>query len=421
VDRFISGLKDNIKHTVLCQKPDTLLSAYWYSRQYEKSYLSSARRSFPLPIATTKAPPGREIRNREPNGRPREPRKCWYCPDIWVAGHKCQPMKRALYAIQMQGNSEDEESEEIIQVQEPPQTDTENLVSQDKVVDNLMHISVSAYTGSPSESTISLLLKLKGAPAIALADTGSTNTFLDYKYAIKHNISMQPTTARTVTVAGGGTLVSEVVAKNCQFQIEGQTFQADFRILKLQGSDIILGVNWFKSYNPVTFDFVDRKLSLAKDGITHTFHDHLVPKENLIISAEECAKLLDHGAAGYLLQSPTELDTCPSKLPQNNNTNASVDILQEFEDIFSPPTGLPPHRESDHKIPLLPGATPPNIRPYRMSHSQKNTIEAIINEMLQNKEIQHSCSPFSSPVILVKKDKSWRLCVDYRSLNDLTI
>jgi hypothetical protein len=57
-----------------------------------------------------------------------------------------------------------------------------------------------------------------------------------------------------------------------------------------------------------------------------------------------------------------------------------------------------------------------------MSHSQKNTIEAIIKQLLKKGEIQPSSSPFSSPVILVrKKDKSWRLCVDYRGLNDITV
>jgi hypothetical protein len=57
-----------------------------------------------------------------------------------------------------------------------------------------------------------------------------------------------------------------------------------------------------------------------------------------------------------------------------------------------------------------------------MSHSQKNTIEAIIKQMLQNKEIRPSCGPYSSPIIMVrKKDKSWRLCVDFTSLNSLTI
>jgi hypothetical protein len=56
-----------------------------------------------------------------------------------------------------------------------------------------------------------------------------------------------------------------------------------------------------------------------------------------------------------------------------------------------------------------------------MSHSQKNVVEQVIKEMLKNKEIRISKSPFSSLVILVrKKDKSWRLCVDFRALNALT-
>jgi hypothetical protein len=44
VDRFISGLKEGIKHHVQCQKPNSLLSAYWYARQYEKAYLYANKR-----------------------------------------------------------------------------------------------------------------------------------------------------------------------------------------------------------------------------------------------------------------------------------------------------------------------------------------------------------------------------------------
>jgi hypothetical protein len=55
VDRFISGLKDNIKHTVQCQKPDTLLSAYWYARLYEKSPIVHGTPASSAP--TTKSSP----------------------------------------------------------------------------------------------------------------------------------------------------------------------------------------------------------------------------------------------------------------------------------------------------------------------------------------------------------------------------
>jgi hypothetical protein len=99
-------------------------------------------------------------------------------------------------------------------------------------------------------------------------------------------------------------------------------------------------------------------------------------------------------------------------LEETTSTTEFQNILQAFADVFQEPEGLPPHRDADHAIPLLPGSKPPNIRPYRMSHNQKNTIETIIAQMLKNGEIQSSNSPFSSPVILVrKKDKSFGGCV----------
>jgi hypothetical protein len=99
--------------------------------------------------------------------------------------------------------------------------------------DMLMNISSAAYNGIPIDSTIPLLLAIKGAQALALADTGSTNTLLDYKFAVEHNIAMEAVQARKVTVAGGGTLISEAIARNCTFFIDNQPFTIDFRILQL--------------------------------------------------------------------------------------------------------------------------------------------------------------------------------------------
>lgn len=76
----------------------------------------------------------------------------------------------------------------------------------------------------------------------------------------------------------------------------------------------------------------------------------------------------------------------------------------------------------DHSIPLLPGASPVNLRPYHYNPAQKTEIEKQVSDMLQQGVIQRSASPFSSPVLLVqKKDGSWRFCIDYRHLNAITI
>lgn len=86
------------------------------------------------------------------------------------------------------------------------------------------------------------------------------------------------------------------------------------------------------------------------------------------------------------------------------------------------PTHLPPPRNIQHHIHLLPPATPVNVCPYRYPHFQKAEIEKQISAMLEENLIQPSHSPFSSPILLVKKkDGSWRCCVDYRALNAVTV
>jgi hypothetical protein len=71
---------------------------------------------------------------------------------------------------------------------------------------------------------------------------------------------------------------------------------------------------------------------------------------------------------------------------------------------------------------LLPGAKPVNVKPYRYSPQQKTEIEKQVQEMLAVGLIQHSTSPFASPVILVKKkDGTWRFCIDYIGLNNITV
>ncbi|KAL4303471.1 hypothetical protein GQ457_10G029000 [Hibiscus cannabinus] len=97
-------------------------------------------------------------------------------------------------------------------------------------------------------------------------------------------------------------------------------------------------------------------------------------------------------------------------------------LLAEFDEVFVAPHGLPPTRETDHAIHLQPMSKPVNVRPYRYPYFQKGEVERQVRHMLEHQLIRKSNSPFSSPVLLVKKkDGTWRFCIDYRALNAVTV
>lgn len=111
-----------------------------------------------------------------------------------------------------------------------------------------------------------------------------------------------------------------------------------------------------------------------------------------------------------MLQVTTEIPKCVAT------------ILDSNSELFQEPSALPPKRAFHHSIPLQPGVQPVNVKPYRYSPTQKDEIEKQIKQMLQQGIIRASSSPFASPVLLVKKkDGTWRFCVDYRHLNNITV
>ena len=98
-------------------------------------------------------------------------------------------------------------------------------------------------------------------------------------------------------------------------------------------------------------------------------------------------------------------------------------VLQEFPEVFPDDiTELPPEREVEFAIDLIPGTSPILIAPYRMSASELGELKKQLEELLEKQFIRPSVSLWGALVLLVKKkDGSMRLCVDYRQLNKVTI
>ena len=107
----------------------------------------------------------------------------------------------------------------------------------------------------------------------------------------------------------------------------------------------------------------------------------------------------------------------------NNDTDIHL-ILEKYRDVFPEdlPDGLPPIRSHDHAINLEPVHKPPCKPIYRLPLSEQDEITKQVKDLLTKGFIRPSSSPFSAPVLFVKKkDGSLRMCIDYRALNKITI
>ena len=134
-----------------------------------------------------------------------------------------------------------------------------------------------------------------------------------------------------------------------------------------------------------------------------------------VISALEAKRLLHKGCEAYLAYV---LDKSSPEM-----TIESVPIVCEFPDVFSDDLpGLPPDRELEFEIELLPGSAPVSIPPYRMAPTELKELKVQLQDLVDKGFIRPSVSPWGAPVLFVKKkDGTLRLCIDYRQLNKITI
>ncbi|KAG8500640.1 hypothetical protein CXB51_002642 [Gossypium anomalum] len=101
----------------------------------------------------------------------------------------------------------------------------------------------------------------------------------------------------------------------------------------------------------------------------------------------------------------------------------SVPVVCEYSDVFPEELpGLPPVREVEFGIELVPGTTPISIAPYRMAPTELKELKTQLQELTDRGFARPSFSPWGAPVLFVKKkDGTIRLCIDYRQLNKVTI
>ena len=203
-----------------------------------------------------------------------------------------------------------------------------------------------------------------------------------------------------MVVANRDQVACQGLACVTKLEIGEEVFPVDCFSIPLECYDMVLGIAWLRTLGPILWDFEGLRMAFVLRSRRVLWTGIGSP------SAGHAEQLL----SGHIF---TDKGAEPVLLDR---------LLDTYADVFAEPTRLPPTRPCDHRIHLKPGTEPVAVRPYRYPYLQKDELERQCEAMLQQGVVRDSTSPFSTPVLLVKKqDGTWCFFVNYRSLNAVTV
>jgi hypothetical protein len=234
---------------------------------------------------------------------------------------------------------------------------------------------------------------INSIPASVLFDSGASYSFVTNSFVEKHNIPNHPLKKKLLIRSPGGELRATHSCPQTKIEIRGLSFLVELIILESSGIDVILGIDYLTKYDGV--------ISCAKKMV--------------ILTSPQGERIEVN------VNMPATVETMVNQLEEKSLEH--IRIVCEYPDVFSEELpGMPPNRAIEFSIELLPGTAPISKIAYRMDGKDLNELKKQIEELQEKGFIRPSSSPWGAPVLFVnKKDGSRRMCVDYRSLNKVTI
>nr|GEU41115.1 putative reverse transcriptase domain-containing protein [Tanacetum cinerariifolium] len=195
---------------------------------------------------------------------------------------------------------------------------------------------------------------------------------------VKLNLSYE------VELADGKVVSTNSVLRCCTLNLLDHLFDIDLMPIELGTFDVIVGMDW------------------------------LVERDALIV----CGKKKVH----VPYKNKTLVVKSDSSVSQLKKQLQDVPVICNFPEVFPDDLpGLPPPRQVEFKIELIPGVAPVARAPYRLAPFELKELSYQLKELLEKGFIRPSSSPWGAPMLFVKKkDGSFRMCIDYRELNKLT-
>ncbi|XP_042454998.1 uncharacterized protein LOC122039050 [Zingiber officinale] len=226
-------------------------------------------------------------------------------------------------------------------------------------------------------SIITSMIFVASIPAHALIDSGATHSFISAIYIAKLGITPeQMIKGYSVSLPSGVKLYNNRVVRNCQIKMQNCMVSAELIVLEMVEFDVILGMDWLTQYEAV-IDCKQRTVRL-KLPTEEFFIFHAVPRSTLphMISMCKARRMLNKGCEGLLVNITIKSETQRPRLEE-------VEVARDFSEVFPEDVaGLPPIREVEFGIELVPGTTPVSKAPYRLAPTEIKDLKEQLQELL---------------------------------------
>jgi hypothetical protein len=235
---------------------------------------------------------------------------------------------------------------------------------------------------------------INAIPAALLFDSGATHSFISARFATTNELPLQNMKTPMVVITPKGPIEANYMTQRLILTIMGREFWSTPIVLEESSIDLILGMSWLRKTKAV--------IHCAKGTVELTSSKgERFEVEITVIASTRPAIFLVYGKF----------------------VGRNIRVVRDFPDVYPEELpGIPPDREVEFVIDLLPSTAPISKRPYRMSMEELKELKKQLTELQEAGYIRLSPSPWGALVLFVqKKDGSQRMCVDYRSLNDVTV